>query len=1004
MRNILLAKLAAFVLVMTPSLASGACNLGEDANKMTTINFGRLKLYDFPLGSLQVETGHALADGDSWPFMLKVPNNRMGFSVTAPSSDMASALSLDGTVQLVRPIKGFIVERITQGECQRELRVEDNVLAGASIRIRSGTAGNSFGGKISLSGLTLKVEHQINLTDRKGQTRGLFVLSGQNIKIAGAQVSLPASNGLRIPVTFKTSQANRLVFELPLDTLTAKMRTGTIQSDPITMAPSNGLEFALWELHIIVSKYRIASITAKFANSAADLSFDGWTLTASQVSFLSQRPAQVRNIKALTIGSIHGKNDTAISGALALSPDSITLQSANIVADSFSLFSVNGHALISGGGQAILEKFSKNDFDCNLIIDRPLTDPLPGVAFSYSPSSIKLFAHGPKTDITISSQGILSALALGTFKLSNGTIPFKFSNGQGNSIEVQIDGGKGSITLGSAGPQQITGMMTKLSLTSSLSGYDNGDLRLAIPADRLLGDFSPAPFQTPVMGGNLSLRAQTLHIRNAFSILIGSNISGGQLSLGSPVIALSNVQVRPRHSSDGIPVQSTESEATASDLSFDVAVVVSSPLLINASFDLPGFEIRPPPPISSITFEIGGFDVEVTSFKVDKFHVELTGPALRATLVGLSIGVGQFSPKPPDAGKTVAQPNLKGVASRPFAIDQASAVVKIIPLPPSLGEFDITGLTFGASQLAYVGPSDLKATSGSAEINISSFSVERKAEGQAATIDGSITLTNTNVEWWGTPNGVAAVENLTITLHGDPAAPIAPVDAEKPDGKLSLKASQLALSGKMNIPLGTKPDGTHGCSLVVPANGNLSLHNLFGTLNISKGKANGVIEADGGDPGEFSYDGYQECRFNQPLKLASITQSYPCFGTWKDPVRTCTVTIAPTITVGMVFWVRKFDILVEPYKTFFNIEDGGKVGACSISLNKMYPKEHPLFSISPQLPVGGDGAKIVNDLTSFAVGVLQSVLTGHLLDLYSAMTLLGFGKANPVQGNNCPSS
>lgn len=176
---------------------------------------------------------------------------------------------------------------------------------------------------------------------------------------------------------------------------------------------------------------------------------------------------------------------------------------------------------------------------------------------------------------------------------------------------------------------------------------------------------------------------------------------------------------------------------------------------------------------------------------------------------------------------------------------------------------------------------------------------------------------------------------------------------------------------------------------------------MFGTLQVSKGKANGIIESDGGDLGEVIYFGHQDCRWDQLVKLGSFTIYWPCFGTWKDPVRTCSQTISPSFTIGMVFAVKAVDINVQPSKTFFNVEDDGKVGACSISIDKMFAKVPPIYSIAPQIPIGGEVARVVNDLISVATGGIETELTAGLLNLYSLMTFVGYGKANPVI-NNCP--
>ena len=997
MRSQFLAKTVMLLALSAPSVAYGACNIGQDAKQINEINFGRIKLYGFPTGSLKVEAQHALSDGDSWPFTLRTPGNHIGIAVTAPGVDMSQSLSMDAVMDLERPITGYIVERISGGSCRRELRLNDNILVGNSIHARSGRFGTSFGGKIPLSGLKLEVEKQTGFADSKGQTTGTFQLVGSNIKIVDASIGLPTVNELRVPVDFKTIQGGTLEFELPVSTLIARIGTGAIASNPVVLTSKGGAELVFHEMRISAPRFTIASIAAEFRNYHPTLSFDGWNvITPSRLTLSLGLSAQANDIKLLKIGHVSGEDNAAARGMLSLKPELVVVKSAYVVADRFTLFDVNNHPLISGGGRGMLESLSKLDIDCTATIDKPLVDPPAGVVFAYAFSSVKVHAGGSKSNVAITGDGVFSSLQFGTLIINKATIPFSFAkNINGASVDIVVSKGVGALSLNSNGSVQFGGVARDLTIRASFGGYYNSTLEVDLPPGGASADVSPGPFQVPIMGGTLSLKPGNIHISNGFPISMSSKLAGGRLTLGQPNFGLAGLQLRPRDLSEGIAVQGGEVQRNADKFLFDIDPLNPGPISIDIAFDLPGFQIQPPTPIKSVLFEIGGFDVEVTSLAVKNFRVALSDSELTVLLRALSIGVGQFSPKAPEPGQSIVQPNLSGVASRPFEIDQASLSGAITPLPPSFAEFDIGGLTFGASQLTYIGPSGIKATSGSAEVNIASLTARQTSRGKEATIDGSIALLNTNVAWWGSPNGLASVDKLAVTLHGE---------AQKPDGSLSLNASQVTVSGGVNIPLGTKPDGNHGCSLVVPANGQLTLTDLFGTLAVAKGNAHGVIESDGGSLGEFSYFGHQDCRFNQPVQLFSVTISYPCIGTWKDPVRTCTSTIRPIVTVGMVFAVKAFDANVQPYKTFFNIENNGLVGACSISISKLYPKVPPIFSIAPQIPIGGDVAKIVNDIISFATGAVESTLVAGLLDLYSAMVLVGFGEANPVQGNNCPSS
>src|SRR5215470_16831102 len=89
-----------FLSIMSGSTVHAACNMGEDAKNITELNFGQVDLYGFPAGSLKVAGQHALPNFDSWPFSLKVKNNRVGVSMSAPGSVLSAPLRFNGTMEL----------------------------------------------------------------------------------------------------------------------------------------------------------------------------------------------------------------------------------------------------------------------------------------------------------------------------------------------------------------------------------------------------------------------------------------------------------------------------------------------------------------------------------------------------------------------------------------------------------------------------------------------------------------------------------------------------------------------------------------------------------------------------------------------------------------------------------------------------------------------------------------------------------------------------------------
>jgi hypothetical protein len=89
------------------------------------------------------------------------------------------------------------------------------------------------GGKVFLRGLKLQIEHQINLSDRKGQARGTLLLKGRDLKIVGSQIRLPGGDQLTTTVNFTTVPRQDVLFDISLEGSLATLHSAQIASDTI---------------------------------------------------------------------------------------------------------------------------------------------------------------------------------------------------------------------------------------------------------------------------------------------------------------------------------------------------------------------------------------------------------------------------------------------------------------------------------------------------------------------------------------------------------------------------------------------------------------------------------------------------------------------------------------------------------------------------------------------------------------------------------------------------
>ncbi|WP_439397230.1 hypothetical protein ACRQ5Q_09055 [Bradyrhizobium sp. PMVTL-01] len=230
---------AAVFCTMFSAQSFAACNMGEDAKNITQLNFGKLKLAGISPGDLRVTGQHALPDKDSWPFVLRVKNNQIDLSVSGVNTSSSAPLKFEATMQMTRPITGFILERMTPSGCNREIRIQDGDLNGNTIRFKNGTVNNSFGGTIPLAGLEWKVQRQEDVSDLRGRASGKIRLAGPKIKIVGAQVRLPGQGKLPVTTNLTSAQNGNISLDLALGTLGATIRSATLLTDSLSFAASS---------------------------------------------------------------------------------------------------------------------------------------------------------------------------------------------------------------------------------------------------------------------------------------------------------------------------------------------------------------------------------------------------------------------------------------------------------------------------------------------------------------------------------------------------------------------------------------------------------------------------------------------------------------------------------------------------------------------------------------------------------------------------------------------
>jgi hypothetical protein len=105
-----------------------------------------------------------------------------------------------------------------------------------------------------------------------------------------------------------------------------------------------------------------------------------------------------------------------------------------------------------------------------------------------------------------------------------------------------------------------------------------------------------------------------------------------------------------------------------------------------------------------------------------------------------------------------------------------------------------------------------------------------------------------------------------------------------------------------------------------------------------------------------------------------------------------------SIRIGLA--VFAFDAFLQPAEIRVKLNDK-KFAVCHWAVDKLAPVAPPIWKLAPEVNIGGVVGDIINGLLGAPFGALESLFSGSLLDLYAAMSFVGFGLANPLK-HDCP--
>lgn len=257
-----------------------ACNLGDDAPKFTQIRFGRISLSGFAEGSFALSNQAGLGDADQWNFKLAPANNELEIQISGSANSTVA-----GRLTLAKPITGHVLERHAAGYCERTIQFDDGTFAQSQLHVANLLASNSFGGKFSVTGVTVAVLDNDSLSDSKTGAKGSLVLSTQSSAIEGASITFPSSNDTVVATSLTQTSAS-LSVEISASNLAAAIVDGTLDSRPIKIAPAGGLTVAAAGLQAEASAVSAKTVQVEFLGRKPRVSFQSVVIGARRGSLL----------------------------------------------------------------------------------------------------------------------------------------------------------------------------------------------------------------------------------------------------------------------------------------------------------------------------------------------------------------------------------------------------------------------------------------------------------------------------------------------------------------------------------------------------------------------------------------------------------------------------------------------------------------------------------------------------------------------------------------------
>ncbi|WP_250483268.1 hypothetical protein [Caballeronia sp. GaOx3] len=931
----------------------------------------------FKKGAFLTESTVALDRGTATRFSIK-SSKGLALSFHVKSGGNASPwISME--VENLQDIKGVLKEEIRGGACRREVIIDPRAFDGAKLKSVHAELPGVWGGVLHLQDGAGVLSHASLIEAKASGTVGsISAVISRGASIKGARVLFQEN----APLVVTASGQGEITIELDLSRLTAKVQQGEFIASQVQMP---GVRLRAGDLLLTGLRGTVGS----FAISAGPSN----TLTFGSIRGSAEALTYTVTSSFAGSGLTIKKIDRMAWEGLVFSGESVQASSkegqvggAEIACVTCSYSGSTGAVALAGPAMLSVQSLTSDTINASSTWSSPSISGLPSLHLLATVKQLTASLSGQKDAPTLTGHYELSILRIGRLNIDGILAGSWIWSDREMLAHTSTRLSKNKIQLGLPPTEIVNGTAPNGEVRADLRLTAGAISSVTIPPNGLGITFTPMQARLAVLGGNLSLPLEPCVLANDDNVVVGPQGVSGTAIIGVSKLTLTDVKMQTSGDQALMSIQKAPSVVQKPHLRLSMKAQSdpSPSFLLQASVDLPGFDLRPPGGINSVNVELSGYEIAVSRVAADGFRIVWLDDKVTVSMLGFIIGAISIHTPVDTQGHPRRLPVLEGHFTTSPTIGETFYEVELWPEPLKTVDMGLRQFAFGLDHVRFASPGVADVSNGTLTFNAKLLTPSQ--------IDAAATVTAGDLSWDDALSGKATLRSLDVKLSGE---------REKPNGSVTVDVPEVTLKGKSEIQIGNNNDAAViGCGVTIVSNTSGAVHNVQGTIQINAGLPDGYLTAASVDDIVIDYGGRKECiwdwrpRFDWSFK-------YPCIGTIDDPFRECEAKDSKEFRIPLTFTVHDVHLGGEITEVRYHVisekndegKDSTKFKRCNARLNRLYQTWIPPFYASID-PDWTDVPDWLRGIAQTAYDALTApffiTLTNVPLDLAAVATFAGY--------------